>query len=626
MRFRWLLLLSSFLSILVFSGAAQARQLVFWRFDSNQNRLVFTTDEGVQPRAQLIANPTRLVIDLPGIMLERSTTNQQVGGAIKEVRVGQFDNQTTRIVIELAPGYTLDPQQVKFRGASPTQWTVDLPTPQRLEASSSPPPQTRTPPNRNPSRPDQSVNPVATSPLQLNSFQVTRNGFFISTSGNEPTLIKVQRSRDRRRIEIDLEGATLSQRFSEQQLVVNRYGVSQIQFQQTKESPPVVRMTLNVDRDSPDWQALFNRGGGLVVLPRGTPASNLENSSSEPSNPLVSGPPESGTPNRPVSTSSNNQLATIQSVELANNQTQLLIQTDRRVRATTTWDASAKAYRITIPDAKLADRIRGPQLSATSPLSSIKLRQQDDRTVVILVQPSSGIQIGDLNQLNDQLLALQLRSIRPVNPPTSSIPVPPPDRTPPPISSPPPISPPNVPRGRVVVIIDPGHGGKDPGAIGIGGLREKDIVLPVAQQVASILEQQGIQAMLTRNSDYFVDLPPRVAMAEQVNARIFVSIHANAISLSRPDVNGLETYYYSSGQGLAQTIHNSILQSVNVGNRGVRRARFYVLRKSSMPSVLVEMGFVTGRDDAAKLSDANYRSQMANAIARGILQYIQQNL
>ncbi|HEY9597893.1 MAG TPA: N-acetylmuramoyl-L-alanine amidase, partial [Cyanophyceae cyanobacterium] len=73
------------------------------------------------------------------------------------------------------------------------------------------------------------------------------------------------------------------------------------------------------------------------------------------------------------------------------------------------------------------------------------------------------------------------------------------------------------------------------------------------------------------------------------------------------------------------TIHNSILQSVDIRDRGVRRARFYVLRKSSMPSVLVEVGFVTGREDAANLSNPAYRTQMAQAIARGILLYIQQN-
>jgi N-acetylmuramoyl-L-alanine amidase len=176
-----------------------------------------------------------------------------------------------------------------------------------------------------------------------------------------------------------------------------------------------------------------------------------------------------------------------------------------------------------------------------------------------------------------------------------------------------------------VVIIDPGHGGKDPGTIGIGGVQEKNVILPISQEVAAILEQQGVQAVLTRNSDYFVSLEGRVQMAEQARATLFVSIHANAISLSRPDVNGLETYYYSSGQRLAQTIHNSILQSVDVRDRRVRQARFFVLRKSSMPSVLVEVGFLTGREDSEKLANSAYRSQIAQAIARGILLYIQQN-
>jgi N-acetylmuramoyl-L-alanine amidase len=177
-----------------------------------------------------------------------------------------------------------------------------------------------------------------------------------------------------------------------------------------------------------------------------------------------------------------------------------------------------------------------------------------------------------------------------------------------------------------LVIVDPGHGGKDPGAIGIGGLQEKDIILPISQEVAAILEKNGVKAVLTRDSDYFVDLAPRVALAERLDANLFVSIHANSINLSRQDISGLETYYYSSGQALAQTIHNNILQNVDIDNRGVRRARFFVLRKSSMPSVLVEVGFVTGREDSDKLSDPAYRSKMAQSIANGILQYIQRTL
>jgi N-acetylmuramoyl-L-alanine amidase len=140
--------------------------------------------------------------------------------------------------------------------------------------------------------------------------------------------------------------------------------------------------------------------------------------------------------------------------------------------------------------------------------------------------------------------------------------------------------------------------------------------------VAEILQQNGVQAVLTRDSDYFVSLPGRVQMARRAQADAFVSIHANSVGLNRPEVSGLETYYYDNGLGLARSIHNRILQSVNVRDRRVRKARFYVLRQSSMPSVLVETGYVTGREDAAKLRTTAYQNQMAEAIAQGILQYL----
>jgi N-acetylmuramoyl-L-alanine amidase len=173
-----------------------------------------------------------------------------------------------------------------------------------------------------------------------------------------------------------------------------------------------------------------------------------------------------------------------------------------------------------------------------------------------------------------------------------------------------------------VVIVDPGHGGKDSGAIGIGGTREKDIVLPIGRKLAQILEQNGVQVLLTRSSDYFVTLPGRVDMAERAGADVFVSIHANSAGLDRPDVNGLETYYYDTGLSLARIVHSSILRSVNVKDRGVRKARFYVLRKSSMPSILVETGYMTGRQDIARLRSTWYQNQMAEAIANGILQFL----
>ena len=209
---------------------------------------------------------------------------------------------------------------------------------------------------------------------------------------------------------------------------------------------------------------------------------------------------------------------------------------------------------------------------------------------------------------------------------TGSIPTPPRQPTPvPPTQPAPPQNLPQVPRGRVVVVIDPGHGGRDPGAVGIGGLREKDAVFDMSRRVAQVLEQQGVTVIMTRSDDREVDLAPRVATAQRANANLFVSIHANAISMSRPDVNGLETYYYQTGAGLARAIHDSILRSTDMRDRGVRQANFYVIRNTSMPAVLVETGFVTGREDAARLSNPTSRTQIADAIARGILDYIQRS-
>ncbi|MBD2260941.1 DUF3747 domain-containing protein [Pseudanabaena sp. FACHB-2040] len=182
--------------------------------------------------------------------------------------------------------------------------------------------------------------------------------------------------------------------------------------------------------------------------------------------------------------------------------------------------------------------------------------------------------------------------------------------------------PPSVPQGQLVVVLDPGHGGRDPGAVGIAGIQEKEINLTIANRVQQRLQEAGVTVLMTRADDREIDLDPRVAFAQRAGADIFVSIHANAISMSRPEVNGLETYYYSSGQRLAQVIHNSVLRRTDMRDRGVRQARFYVLRYSAMPAVLVETGFVTGSQDAARFQNMNTRMQIADAIAEGILEYL----
>lgn len=578
--------------LLLLALPAQAGKLLQWNFDSRQNQLEFTTDEGVQPRAQLVTNPTRLVIDLPGTKYGRKQLIEPIVNApgVQSLRVGQFDPQTARLVVELSPGYVIDPNQVKFEGVSPKRWRITLPTPiQQSEVQGDSTTGVSVPA---PSGPVFRPSPLPTSPqptlpnarTQVQGFQVTGDGFYIRTSGELPQ-IQVTKSFDRRQVYVELQGATLARNASPTDTIVNQRGVSRGILSQSRPNPPTVRLTLNVLPNGGEWQASSTPDGkGVIVIPR-----------------LAS----SGSPDAPSPVMPNMRLNTIQSVDIEGDR-QLVVRGSDRLTFSGNWDRASGGFRIVLPFSKLSPNFRGPVLTSSSPLMQVKLRQDDPQTVSIVAFPASGVQLGELSQPSIQSLILQLRRSG-----FQTIPSPTPRPTFP-----------RVPNGRQVVIIDPGHGGPDPGAVGIGGIQEKEIVLDISNRISAILEQQGVSTVLTRTSDIDLDLAPRVELADRVRATVFVSIHANAITMARPDVNGLETYYYDSGYDLARMIHASVLQTAPIRDRGVRSARFYVLRKSSMPSVLVETGFVTGAEDAANLANSAHRQRMAEGIARGILQYI----
>jgi len=184
---------------------------------------------------------------------------------------------------------------------------------------------------------------------------------------------------------------------------------------------------------------------------------------------------------------------------------------------------------------------------------------------------------------------------------------------------------PEVKRNKFSVVIDPGHGGPDPGAIGIGGIRETDVVLEVSKIVKNLLSEKGVSVKLTRKNEVDLDLPPRVSFANNIDADIFVSIHANASRGKRRDINGLETFYYRGWKGkyLAKKIQKQILRvSPGSPDRGVKQGRFYVIKNTRMPAVLVEIGFLTGRLDARRLEKPTHRKRLAYAIAKGILEYL----
>ncbi|MBD2082387.1 N-acetylmuramoyl-L-alanine amidase [Leptolyngbya sp. FACHB-17] len=591
---------------LLFTFPAQAARLQSWRLSPAQNQLEFSTDDGVQPKAQLLNDPTRLVIDLPGVTFGRPQVTESYNGGVRSIRVGQFDRQTTRIVVEYAPGYTVDPSRIQFQGRTANQWSVQLPTPTFSGVATPPvtqPPITQ-PPTAQP--PISQLPPTSTGRTFVQSLQATGDGLFLRTTGATPQ-VRSLRSNDRRQMIIDIFGATLSPNLFPRDLPVNVSGVSRAQISQF--TPDSVRLTLTLSPQSADWRASASPSGGLIVLPQAVGSTPI--TSSPVTQPPVTQPPAS-------------QTAIVQSVELDANR-QLIIRGNQPLSYTTGWDRATGSYRVLIRSARTDQSFRGPQLPAGSSILQARVRQ-DGNDLALLFLPAANVQFGDIVQTSPQQLILPVRrGLFPITPPTTNPPTTPPI-TPSPIPVPPTTNPrpvpPRVPNGRLVVVIDPGHGGPDPGAVGIRGIQEKEIVLDISRRVQANLERGGVQVVMTRNADTDLDLQPRVDIAQRANATAFVSIHANAISMSRPDVNGLETYYFQSGLELARTIHRNVLQGTGVQDRGVRSARFFVLRRTSMPSVLVEVGFVTGRTDATRLAESSYRQRMADSIARGVLEYL----
>lgn len=178
--------------------------------------------------------------------------------------------------------------------------------------------------------------------------------------------------------------------------------------------------------------------------------------------------------------------------------------------------------------------------------------------------------------------------------------------------------------GNRVIAIDAGHGGKDGGAV-FNGLVEKDITLNVSKRVRDYLKNAGVKVIMTRDDDRFIRLDDRNAYAIRQGADAFVSIHANAFI--NPSANGTETFYSSQSQRvtnskqLATFIQNRLYKAMGTKDRGVKDVPYRVIKGTSIPSTLVELGFMTNASDASKLSSSYWRNRAAKAVSEGIIDY-----
>src|SRR5437667_9454958 len=204
--------------------------------------------------------------------------------------------------------------------------------------------------------------------------------------------------------------------------------------------------------------------------------------------------------------------------------------------------------------------------------------------------------------------------------------------------------PPTTPKPFAVVVLDPGHGGQDSGAM-CGGVLEKDLTLDVARRIDRLLEAEGMATLMTRMGDTYVSLADRAAFANRVRDCIFVSIHFNEDN--QPVSSGVETYYAAhqitagsfvaswlpflwrplsdspnaESQNLAGFVQEALVARTRPVDRGTQARQFFVIANVTSPAVLMEGGFLTNKEDISKLASEDYRDQIAAAVADGILRY-----
>lgn len=170
------------------------------------------------------------------------------------------------------------------------------------------------------------------------------------------------------------------------------------------------------------------------------------------------------------------------------------------------------------------------------------------------------------------------------------------------------------------IMLDPGHGGYDPGSIGISGVQEKFLTLETSKQIAKKLRAAGANVLLTRSSDEYVSLHDRVEISRAYATHAFISVHYNAHPNSA--AHGINTFYYSAtDQKLAESVHRGLTSSISIRDRGTAPNNYYVLRNNDVPSILLELGFITNYSDFVNIRSNPFQHQVASGITNGLKAY-----
>ena len=175
-------------------------------------------------------------------------------------------------------------------------------------------------------------------------------------------------------------------------------------------------------------------------------------------------------------------------------------------------------------------------------------------------------------------------------------------------------------KNKNVIVIDAGHGGKDCGALR-GNITEKSIVLDVSKKLQAILQKKGYKVYMTRTDDTYVSLEDRTVFTEGINPAAFVSVHVNSCNSDTP--KGIETHYYHDNSiELADTVHKQLIKRINSPDRGLLKSRFYVINHTTVPAILVEIGFISNASERQELLSKQRQQATAEGIAEGIIEFL----
>lgn len=391
------------------------------------------------------------------------------------------------------------------------------------------------------------------------------------------------------RLVLDLENAVLD---SPNNININSNGIKQIRYSQFSLNPNKVRVVVEFDKLVPYEIATTDDKKVLSVVfsklkednpPSGQPAnpSQQDPGSSDTSkqNPNPMNPPQ-----QDQQPSSNQYLVNALKYTVTGDTANVAIATNASDYKVDKLDNPTRVY-VDLYGAKLGNFANTIDVK-DDVVDTIKASQYSQDTVRVVVYLNKNASYQVLKQ--DGFIVLSLTPID---------------------------------NSKKIIVIDAGHGGSDPGATG-NNLREADVVLQIAKKLQSLLAQAGYNVVMTRTDDSYVGLYDRPALANQLKADVFVSIHAN--SFSNPSAKGTEILYFNNKK-LAQVVHDELMKQVDTVDRGlVERPKLVVLNSTNMPSILVETAFISNPDDAKKLASDDYQLKFAQGIYNGIVKFLNQ--